>query len=103
SSDHHSRRRAYHGRRHQGAGSRHRRVQIRPPLCRLDGAAWMGLTPKPHSSGGKERLGSISKMGNATLRTLLVVGATSVLRHVRKGAGGPEWLIGLLARRPAKV
>lgn len=66
-------------------------------------AAWMGLTPKPHSSGGKERLGSISKMGNATLRTLLVVGATSVLRHVRKGAGGPEWLIGLLARRPAKV
>ena len=66
-------------------------------------AAWMGLTPKPHSSGGKERLGSISKMGNATLRTLLVGGATSVLRHVRKGAGGPEWLIGLLARRPAKV
>ena len=55
------------------------------------------------SSGGKERRGAISKMGNATLRTLLVVGATSVLRHVRKGAGGPEWLIGLLARRPAKV
>jgi len=66
-------------------------------------AAWMGLTPKPHSSGGKERLGSISKMGNATLRTLLVVGATSVLRHVRNGANGPEWLVGLLARRPAKV
>ena len=65
--------------------------------------AWMGLTPKPHSSGGKERLGSILKMGNATLRTLLVVGATSVLRHVRKGANGPEWLIGLLARQPAKV
>ncbi len=66
-------------------------------------AAWLGLTPKPHSSGGKERLGSISKMGNATLRTLLVVGATSVLRHVRKGANAPVWLMGLLARRPAKV
>ena len=63
----------------------------------------MGLTPKPHSSGGKERLGSISKMGNATLRTLLIIGATSVLRHVRKGASGPKWLFGLLARRPAKV
>lgn len=66
-------------------------------------AAWLGLTPKPHSSGGKERLGSISKIGNATLRTLLVVGATSVLRHVRKGANAPVWLMGLLARRPAKV
>ena len=66
-------------------------------------AAWLGLTPKPHSSGGKERLGRISKMGNTTLRTLLVVGATAVLRHVRKGANGPQWLTGLLARRPAKV
>jgi transposase len=42
-------------------------------------------------------------MGNATLRTLLIIGATSVLRHVRKGASGPKWLFGLLARRPAKV
>lgn len=66
-------------------------------------AAWLGLTPKPHSSGGKERLGSISKMGSTTLRTLLFVGATSVLRHVRRGANGPAWLMGLLARRPAKV
>ena len=66
-------------------------------------AAWLGLTPKPHSSGGKERLGGILKMGNATLRTLLFVGATSVLRHVRRGANGPKWLVGLLARRPAKV
>lgn len=66
-------------------------------------AAWLGLTPKPHSSGGKERLGAISKMGNATLRTLLVVGATSVLRPVRKGAPAPQWLTGLLARRPPKL
>lgn len=42
-------------------------------------------------------------MGNATLRTLLIIGATLVLRHVRKGANGPAWLIGLLARRPPKV
>lgn len=48
-----------------------------------DFAAWLGLTPKPHSSGGKERLGRISKMGNPMLRSLLVVGATSVLRHAR--------------------
>jgi len=46
-------------------------------------AAWLGLTPKSRSSGGKERLGKISKMGNAELRSLLVLGATSVLRHAR--------------------
>ena len=66
-------------------------------------AAWLGLTPKPHSSGGKERLGRISKMGNPMLRSLLVVGATSVLRHARGKANAPRWLIGLLARRPFKV
>lgn len=48
-------------------------------------------------------MGSISTMGNATLRTLLIIGATSVLRHVHEGASGPKWLFGLLARRPAKV
>jgi transposase len=63
----------------------------------------LGLTPKPHSSGGKERLGRISKMGNPMLRSLLVVGATSVLRHARGKANAPRWLIGLLARRPFKV
>ena len=66
-------------------------------------AAWLGLTPKPHSSGGKERLGGISKMGNPTLRSLLVCGATSVLRHVKGNDKAPQWLIGLLARRPFKV
>lgn len=66
-------------------------------------AAWLGLTPKPHSSGGKERLGRISKMGNPTLRSLLVVGATSVLRHVRGNANAPKWMVALLARRPFKV
>lgn len=65
-------------------------------------AAWLGLTPKPHSSGGKERLG-ISKMGNPTLRSLLVCGATSVLRRVKGNEKAPRWLIALLARRPFKV
>lgn len=46
-------------------------------------AAWVGLTPRPHSSGGKERLGRISKMGNPELRVLLVLGATAVLRIAR--------------------
>lgn len=66
-------------------------------------AAWLGLTPKPHSSGGKERLGGISKMGNPELRSLLVLGATSVLRHARSNAKAPKWLSSLLARRPFKV
>lgn len=66
-------------------------------------AAWMGLTPKPHSSGGKERLGRISKMGNPELRSLLVAGATSVLRHARNNEKALPWIRNLLARRPFKV
>lgn len=66
-------------------------------------AAWLGLTPRPHSSGGKERLGGISKMGNPELRSLLVVGATAVLRVVRTDARARPWLKALLARRPFKV
>lgn len=66
-------------------------------------AAWLGLTPRSHSSGGKERLGGISKMGNPELRSLLVLGATSVLRHARGNAKAPKWLSALLARRPFKV
>jgi transposase len=61
-------------------------------------AAWIGLTPKMHSSGGKERLGKISKMGNPALRSLLVVGATAVSRQVRRGATISPWLTALLAR-----
>ena len=66
-------------------------------------AAWLGLTPKSHPSGGKERLGGISKMGNSTLRSLLVCGATSVLRRVKGNEKAPQWLTGLLGRRPFKV
>ena len=50
-------------------------------------AAWLGLTPREHPSGGKQRLGGISRAGNERLRQLLVVGATAVIRHAsRPGA-----------------
>lgn len=66
-------------------------------------AAWVGLTPRPHSSGGKERLGRISKMGNPELRVLLVLGATAVLRIARNDEKARPWLKALLSRRPFKV
>ena len=66
-------------------------------------SAWLGLTPRPHSSGGKERLGRISKMGNPTLRKLLVMGAMSILRRAKNAETAPQWIKGLLARRPSKV
>lgn len=67
-------------------------------------AAWLGLTPKSNSSGGKERLGRISRMGDSYLRTLLVVGATAVLRFARnKPAVTTAWINSLLERRPARL
>ena len=66
-------------------------------------AAWVGLVPRQNSTGGKERLGSISKQGDRYLRRLLIVGATTVVQHARKHPGKHPWLISLLARRPAKV
>ena len=67
-------------------------------------AAWLGLTPRQNSSGGKERLGRISKMGDGYLRTLLVVGATAVMRYARqKTAAGTSWIQGLLATKPARL
>ena len=68
-----------------------------------DFAAWIGLTPRMHSSGGKEKLGSISKQGNRRLRTLLVLGATSVLKLAKRGVKLPDWLAGLMARKPFKL
>ena len=66
-------------------------------------AAWLGLTPRAHSSGGKERQAGISKMGDGYLRRLLVVGATAVLRMARqRGTGGP-WIRGLLDRKKPKA
>ena len=66
-------------------------------------AAWLGLTPRPHSSGGKERLGRISRRGNPMLRQLLVLGATARLRHASRSPKGAGWTGRLLTRRPFKV
>ena len=67
-------------------------------------SAWVGLVPKQHSSGGKERLGSISKQGDRYLRGLFVVGALAVIRYAKiHGTKHRPWLTALLARRPTKV
>ena len=67
-------------------------------------AAWIGLVPREHSSGGKQRLGGISKRGNPYLRRLLIVGAHAVLRWTRRGKGmQTPWLLGLIERKPANV
>ncbi len=68
-----------------------------------DLAAWIGLVPRQNSSGGKERLGSISKAGHRYLRQMLVVGAMAVIRHAERSAQRRPWLVQLLARRKAKV
>ncbi|KSV71966.1 transposase IS110 [Sinorhizobium sp. GL2] len=68
-----------------------------------DLAAWIGITPSANSSGGKERLGRISKRGNKQLRTLLIVGATSVIKQASRGVKLPAWIECLIARRPYKV
>ena len=66
-------------------------------------AAWIGLVPRQNSTGGKERLGGISKQGDRYLRRLLVVGATAVIRHARAHPDKHPWLTKLLAKKPAKV
>jgi transposase len=66
-------------------------------------AAWIGLVPKQHSTGGKERLGHITKQGNRYLRWLLVTGAMAVIRYAQKHGTKRAWLIRLMGRRPVKV
>ena len=68
-------------------------------------AAWTGLTPKEHSTAGKQRMGGISRAGNERLRRLLVTGATAVIRFAtRPGNQQPnEWLVKLLRRKPRKL
>ncbi|MGK9237401.1 IS110 family transposase [Inquilinus limosus] len=70
-----------------------------------DFAASLGLTPKNHSTAGKQRLGVITRAGDEALRSLLVVGATSVIRQVRRGTSrwAPPWLLDLIARKPPKL
>jgi transposase len=65
-------------------------------------AAWLGLTPKENSTGGRHRQGRISRQGDEGLRKLLVLGATAVIRFATAGRASP-WLINLLARRPKKL
>src|SRR5436190_3895483 len=67
-------------------------------------AAWLGLTPKDHSTAGKTRLGKITRAGDEVLRSLLVAGATAVIQQVRRGRGRPSpWLVALLKRQPPKL
>ena len=69
-----------------------------------DFSAWIGLVPKQNSSGGKERLGNISKRGDRYLRSLFTTGALAVIRYAKiHGTRHRPWLTGLLARRPTKV
>jgi transposase len=66
-----------------------------------DFAAWLGLTPRQNSSGGKARLGRISRMGQRDLRRLLIIGATAVVRWAaRRGAPTGSWLAGMMVRKP---
>src|ERR1700738_3900149 len=68
-----------------------------------DFAAWIGLVPREDSTGGKQKLGPISKRGDRYLRRILVVGAISVLRRAKLNPEKYPWLTQLLARRPFKV
>jgi transposase len=69
-----------------------------------DFSAWIGLVPKQHSSGGKDKLGSISKQGDRYLRSLFAAGALAVIRYAKiHGTTHRPWLTALLARRPTKV
>lgn len=64
-------------------------------------AAWVGLTPKDHSTAGRQRLGGITRAGDETLRHLLVSGAMAVIRRAKPGRASP-WLLSLLARKSRK-
>ncbi len=67
-------------------------------------AAWLGLVPRQNSTGGKERLGRISKMGDSYIRRLLVIGATALIRFARNRSTPLTALAdALLARRPARL
>ena len=69
-----------------------------------DFSAWVGLVPKQNSSGGKDKLGNISKQGDRYLRSLFTTGALAVIRYAKiHGTRHRPWLTALLARRPTKV
>ena len=66
-------------------------------------AAWIGLVPRQNSTGGKERLGHISKQGDQYLRWLLVAGAMTVIRHAKRRGTADPWLASIIAHKPTKV
>jgi transposase len=67
-------------------------------------AAWLGLTPKDHSTAGKTRLGKITRAGDERLRNILVAGATAVIQQAKHGRGHPSpWVVALLKRKPPKL
>jgi transposase len=69
-----------------------------------DFAAWIGLTPRDHSTGGKARPGAITRAGDETLRSLLICGATAVIQQARRPKAKPSpWLLALIARKPLKL
>ncbi|ASV84154.1 transposase IS116/IS110/IS902 family protein [Ochrobactrum quorumnocens] len=73
--------------------------------CGRDFAAWIGLTPKDHSTAGKVRLGVITRAGDEMLRSVLVIGATALLQHVRAGRSryASRWVTELLQRKKPKL
>jgi transposase len=72
--------------------------------CGRDFAAWLGLTPKDHSTAGKQRLGGITRAGDEMLRSVLVVGATAVIQQIKPGSKRHSpWLIDLVNRKPKKL
>ena len=80
-------------------------IALAPPIETFrkgrDFAAWLGLAPRRHSTGGKQRLGSISKMGERSIRRLLIIGGSSMVRQAcRFGAPAGSWLERMLARKP---
>ena len=79
-----------------------------PPMATFkrgrDFAAWLGLVPRQHTTGGKPRLGRTSKMGQRDIRRLLIIGAMAVVRWAaRKGAAQGSWLARMMARKPRLV
>ena len=80
-------------------------LALAPPAASFrtgrDFAAWLGLTPRQHSTGGKDKLGRTTGMGERTLRRLFIIGAAAVVRQaVRRGAPEGSWLASMLARKP---
>ncbi len=69
-----------------------------------DFSAWLGLVPRQHSTGGKARLGKVSRMGQRDVRRLMIIGAMSVVRQaVRRGDAADPWLSRMLAHKPIRL